>query len=293
MLGRRSREVDLQFVAVDRDRDPELKASLRRFEHVRSFVAAIRQTRDRGADPALRVRDQLVHGVGQSPAAVADKQLPDAPLSQPLRGPSAPAGRRGARPGSACARRGPPCVLVEAGGWNDDALLGERPRARGQMARFRAAHVGVVRAVGGERARSARRASRRVDGCAGIRVVEDPRLARRGRCRERGRHRGGMHRDGPGCVRPARPAARARRRPRREIAALLDVGRERRRRAPRPSPRRRREARLRSPAARCSTCAPGRGCRGRRSGQPSRQAPSRSRPRARPQPGRGRSVPCC
>jgi hypothetical protein len=144
------REVESNPVAVDLDRRTQLEVALRRFEHVRAFVAAVGQSKERGPHDTLRVREELLHRsddqLSPSPLAELGQALLGEPVGSDLRAEVATPLLGIAHLRDELREH----LLVEPGGRDDDALLRERARARRHAAGLAAADVGVVSARDGE-----------------------------------------------------------------------------------------------------------------------------------------------
>ena len=227
-LGVSACEVDLDRVAGDRDGCPDLDQPVPPLELIRSLVAAVRELPQRRSHDALRVREQRVHRRGDPIATSAGAQLLDALVREPVRG------ELRAQVSPALVRvphlRDEPVDgrVVETRGRDHDALVLEHPRVGREASRFRASHVGVVGACHREAERCPRD-DRQVGkvGAAGVRVVEDPRLARRGVVRTNRRDRLGHRAEVDGDVLRLRdhPPVGVEERGR-AVTALLDVRRE-------------------------------------------------------------------
>jgi hypothetical protein len=142
-------EVELELVALDRQRDADLQLALGGLEDVDGGVSAVREPGDRSPHAPLGVGVQILHRRDDGVAPAPRAQLVDARGGQPVRGELRP------EVAAPLFRVPHPCderfdrVAVEPRRRDDHALLVERPRVGGQAARLPAAHVGMMRARGG------------------------------------------------------------------------------------------------------------------------------------------------
>ncbi len=138
MLLCRAGEVDLDLVSSDGDRCAYLElGAVGGLERVGSLEAAVRECRDRRADPALRVGVELVHGGLDSGSSAPLAELVEPVGCQPvgceLRAEIAAALVGVAHPCDKALEGG----LVQSCGWDHDALLVQPARERPEDSRAR------------------------------------------------------------------------------------------------------------------------------------------------------------
>ena len=207
------REVDLELVAGDRDRDADLElAPACRLERVGGLEASVRKPRDRRPHDTLRVVVQLVHRRLDGLLAAPLAELVQPPLREVVRR-ELGAQVAAALVGVAHARDElAEDVVVEARRRDHDALLVElgasrlagcraRPPTSAWWARVTAkpARVRVTSVMSGRCVPPAK---------GSLRIQASPGA---GSCARRRPPRRGARRGGRGCARPGRPSARARR----------------------------------------------------------------------------------
>ena len=228
VLRRRAGEVDLDLVARDRDRGPDLERALERLEDVGGLVAPVRELGERRADDAVRVAVELVHRGRDGLLAAPLDELLEPPLGEQVRGDLGPQVAAPLVRVAHVREQQRQHLVVEPDRRDDHALLVELARLGGQARRLHAADVRVVRARDGEAARDARddRDVRKVR-APRVRVVEDVELAGLRVAGLHGRDRLGHGSEVDGDVLGLDDHAAALVEERgRAVAPLLDVGRE-------------------------------------------------------------------